>query len=254
MIEAKNLSKSFQRKGSKKKKDRVQAVTDVSFTAEDGKITGLLGPNGAGKSTALRMLSTLMKPDTGSAVIDGYDILTNPLAVRQQIGFMPHNSGIYPRLTARENIRFYANICGLKGASLEKRIDELVEMLDMQEFQDRRTDGFSQGQRTKVGLARALVHKPRTLMLDEPTNGLDVMATRNLRKLIRRIKDEGHCVLFSSHIMQEVAALCDNIAIISDGSIAMVDSLEGIRQQTGQTDLEDAFVIAIGEELEEGVA
>jgi sodium transport system ATP-binding protein len=250
MITANGLHKSFKKKGSKKKKDLVQAVSDVSFVAEDGKITGLLGPNGAGKSTSLRMLATLMTPDQGTAIIDGFDILKEPLHVRQQIGFLPHNAGIYPRLTAKENIRYYANICGMQGATLEKRIDELVDMLDMGEFQDRRSDGFSQGQRTKVGLARALVHKPKTLMLDEPTNGLDVMATRSLRKLIRRLRDEGHCILFSSHIMQEVAALCDHIAIISDGTIAMADSLDAIHERTGQMDLEDAFVIAIGEKLE----
>lgn len=250
MITANGLHKSFKKKGSKKKKDLVQAVSDVSFVAEDGKITGLLGPNGAGKSTSLRMLATLMTPDQGTAIIDGFDILKEPLHVRQQIGFLPHNAGIYPRLTAKENIRYYANICGMQGAILEKRIDELVDMLDMGEFQDRRSDGFSQGQRTKVGLARALVHKPKTLMLDEPTNGLDVMATRSLRKLIRRLRDEGHCILFSSHIMQEVAALCDHIAIISDGTIAMADSLDAIHERTGQMDLEDAFVIAIGEKLE----
>ena len=250
MIIAKDLHKTFKKKGAKKKTDRVVAVENVSFVAEDGLITGLLGPNGAGKSTSLRMLATLMKPDSGSATIDGYDVLKDPLAVRQQIGFMPHNSGIYPRLTARENVRYYANVCGLSGASLEKRIDQLIDMLDMQDFQDRRSDGFSQGQRTKVGIARALVHKPKTLMLDEPTNGLDVMATRSLRKVIRRLKDEGHCILFSSHIMQEVAALCDHIAIISEGNIAMSDSLEGIRNRTGQHDLEDAFVVAIGEQVE----
>ena len=249
MIEVNQLFKTFPKKGAKKA-DRVLAVTDVSFTAADGRITGLLGPNGAGKSTTLRILASLMKPDSGTARIDGFDVLHEPLKVRQQIGFLPHNAGIYPRLTARENIRYYANICGMSGASLEQRMDELVEMLDMSEFQDRRSDGFSQGQRTKVGLARALVHKPKTLMLDEPTNGLDVMATRSLRKLILRLRDQGHCILFSSHVMQEVSALCDHIAIISDGRIAMADSLANIRQRTGQTDLEDAFVIAIGESLE----
>ncbi len=172
---------------------------------------------------------------------------------RKQNGFgvVPHNAGIYPRLTARENIRYYANVCGMNGPSLERRIDELVDILDIGEFKDRRSEGFSQGQRTKVAIARALVHKPKTLMLDEPTNGLDVMATRNLRKVIRRLKDQGHCILFSSHIMHEVAALCDHIAIISDGAIAMTDSLENIRTRTGQHDLEDAFVVAIGEELDD---
>lgn len=249
MIYAEGLSKAFQKQGRGKGKS-VQAITDVSFSAQDGQITGLLGPNGAGKSTTLRILATLMNPDSGHASIDGHDILANPLEVRGSIGFLPHESGIYPRLTARENIRYYADICGVKTRDAESRIDRLITMLEMSTFADRRTQGFSQGQKTKVGLARALVHNPQTLMLDEPTNGLDVMATRGLRMIIRRLADEGHCVLFSSHIMQEVAALCDSIAIISDGRIAMFDTLEGIRQNTGQHDLEDAFVIAIGEKLE----
>ena len=252
MIVAESLSKSFRKKGGKKN-ERVEAVRDVSFTADDGKITGLLGPNGAGKSTTLRMLATLMHPDSGSASIDGINVITQATQAREKIGFLPHNSGIYPRLTAKENISYYASITGMEKDATAKRIDDLIEMLDMGDIADRRAEGFSQGQRTKVGLARALVHKPQTLMLDEPTNGLDVMATRNLRKLIKRLADEGHCILFSSHIMQEVAALCDHIAIISDGTIAMADSLSGIRENTGQQDLEDAFVIAIGESLEGSV-
>ncbi len=249
MIEAKGLSKSFVRSGDKKG-PKVQAISNVSFRAEDGKVTGLLGPNGAGKSTTLRILATLMSPDQGTASIDGHDIEQSPMEVRRSIGFMPHESGIYPRLTARENIRYYADICDVPTKDVNSRIDQLISMLEMESFADRRSLGFSQGQKTKVALARALVHNPQTLMLDEPTNGLDVMATRGLRVIIRRLADAGHCVLFSSHIMQEVAALCDHIAIISDGTIAMDDSLAGICNRTGQQDLEDAFVVAIGESLE----
>lgn len=249
MISAAGLCKSFPKKGSKNK-ERIQAIKNVSFEAVDGKITGLLGSNGAGKSTTLRILSTLIKPESGSAEIDTLDIASKPLQVRERIGFLPHNAGVYPRLTAIENVRYYAEMTGMKGAAMEARINELVDMLDMGTFADRRADGFSQGQRTKVGLARALVHKPKNLMLDEPTNGLDVMATRNLRRIIRVLRDEGHCVLFSSHVMQEVAALCDHIAIISGGEITMADSLTGIQTRTGQENLEDAFVIAIGESLE----
>lgn len=249
MIEAIELNKSFPRKGEKSSQ-RLQAVTDLSFSAENGKITGLLGPNGAGKSTTLRMLATLITPDTGCARVDGFDVVAHPLEVRRNLGFLPHNSGIYPRLTARENIEYYANIMGLDRSLSRARTDTLIELLDMGDFQHRRADGFSQGQKTKVGLARALIHQPKTLMLDEPTNGLDVMATRSLRRIIRRLRDEGHCILFSSHIMQEVAALCDHIAIISEGTIAMADSLAGILARTGQGELEDAFVIAIGEQLE----
>ncbi|WP_045857905.1 ABC transporter ATP-binding protein [Teredinibacter purpureus] len=250
MIEANDLRKTFRKKSSKRKAEIIQAVSNVSFTAENGSITGLLGPNGAGKSTTLRMLATLIKADSGTAVVDGFDIAKFPNQVRENIGFLPHNSGIYPRLTGRENIQYYADITGLKKNESRTRIGDLITLLDMDDFADRRSEGFSQGQKTKVGLARALVHQPKTLMLDEPTNGLDVMATRSLRRIIRRLRDEGHCIVFSSHIMQEVAALCDQIAIISDGTIAMADSLEGIRRTTGQNDLEDAFVIAIGEQLE----
>lgn len=247
MINAHNLRKSFAKPGATKKSQPVIAVSNVSFTAADGQVTGLLGPNGAGKSTTLRMLATLIKPDEGFAQIDGFDVTNDVLAVRNQLGFMPHNAGIYPRLTARENIRYYARLCGLRRHDAKSRVDELIEQLDMHGFADRRSAGFSQGQRTKVALARALVHRPQTLMLDEPTNGLDVMATRGLRQIIRNLANDGHCVLFSSHIMQEVSALCDHIAIISDGRIAIADSLEGIKAQTGENDLEDAFVHAIGE-------
>lgn len=254
MIKVESLSKSFPKKTNKgfgKKKEKVCAIQDVSFEAQDGVITGLLGANGAGKSTTMRIIASLTKADTGSAVVDGYDVAKQPLAVREKIGFLPHNSGIYPRLTAIENIAYYAEICGLENTAIKTRIDELIPQLDMSSFADRRTEGFSQGQRTKVALARALVHKPKTLILDEPTNGLDVMATRNLRSIIRNLRDEGHCILFSSHVMQEVAALCDHVVIIDQGIIAMADSIEGIKARTGQDDLEDAFVAAIGGDLNE---
>lgn len=247
MIEASDLRKAFAKPGASKKSEPVLAVGNVSFTAADGEVTGLLGPNGAGKSTTLRMLATLVKPDEGTAKIDGFDIADDVLAVRKQLGFMPHNAGIYPRLTARENISYYARLCGMSRRDSAKRVDELIEQLGMHSYADRRSAGFSQGQRTKVALARALAHRPQTLMLDEPTNGLDVMGTRGLREIIKDLAKAGHCVLFSSHIMQEVSALCDHIAIISDGTIAIADSLEGIKSRTGEDDLEDAFVRAIGE-------
>lgn len=248
MIEATQLSKGFLKKGSRKEK--ILAIADVGFIARDARITGLLGPNGAGKSTTLRILASLLKPDGGSAVIDGIDVVRQPLEARRKIGFLPHNSGIYPRLTARENILYYAELCGLGETESQRKADELIDLLDMQSFAKRRTEGFSQGQRTKVGLARALVHNPSTLILDEPTSGLDVMATRNLRSILHRLKGEGHCILVSSHAMQEVSMLCDHVAIISDGRIAMADSVPGILHRTGQDDLEDAFVVAIGEKLE----
>lgn len=244
MIVADGLAKAFARRGAAP----VRAVEAVGFSAADGEITGLLGGNGAGKSTTLRMLATLLVPDAGRATVDGADIRGDVMAVRRNLGFMPHEAGIYPRLTARENVQYYARLCGLSARDGRARCDELVERLGMADFADRRAAGYSQGQKTKVALARALVHRPRTLMLDEPTNGLDVMATRNLRDILRELAREGHCVLFSSHVMQEVAALCDRIAIIADGRTCMEDSLAGLLERTGRGDLEDAFVRAIGAE------
>ena len=236
MISVKDIYKSF---------GEVQAVRGVSFDAPDGKVTGLLGPNGAGKSTALRILYTVLKPDQGSASIDGADVVRDSLRARQRIGALPHGAGLYPHLTARENVAYYARLCGLDRKIIDERVDGIIELLEIRDFADRRTKGFSQGQRTKVSLARALVHNPQNVILDEPSNGLDVMATRSLRELILKLKDDGRCVLFSSHIMQEVSALCDDIVIIANGKVAIDDTSDGIRQRTGCDDLEDAFVRAI---------
>ena len=224
---------------------KIRAVRGVSFDAPDGKITGLLGPNGAGKSTTLRVLYTVLKPDSGAATIDGVDVINDSLAARQRIGALPHGAGLYPHLTARENIAYYAQLCGLDKDSIEARVESIIDLLEIGDFADRRTKGFSQGQRTKVALARALVHNPQNVILDEPSNGLDVMATRSLRELILKLKNSGRCVLFSSHVMQEVAALCDDIVIIANGQVAIDDSADGIRERTGCDDLEDAFVHAI---------
>jgi len=239
MIRVDNLSKHF---------GEVKAVDGISFTAQDGKITGLLGPNGAGKSTTLRMLYTVIKPDSGSASVDGYDVLKDSLKVRAHIGVLTHGSGIYERLSAAENIEYYGRLHGLQGSRLTQRVDELAGLLDMTDFIDRRAKGFSQGQKTKVALARALIHKPKNLLLDEPSNGLDVMAIRGLRKVILKLKEAGHCVLFSSHVMQEVAALCDEIIIVSNGKIAAQGTPDYLRSQTGEQNLENAFVKAIGSE------
>jgi sodium transport system ATP-binding protein len=236
MIKVNGIHKSF---------GKVHAVRGVSFDAPDGKITGLLGPNGAGKSTTLRVLYTVLKPDKGTATIDGADVVTDSLAARRNLGALPHGAGLYPHLTARENIAYYAKLCGLEKSEVDDRVSGIINMLEIDEFADRRTKGFSQGQRTKVSLARALVHDPQNVILDEPTNGLDVMATRSLRRLILRLKDAGRCILFSSHVMQEVAALCDDICIIANGQVAIDDSIDGIRERTGQDDLEEAFVSAI---------
>lgn len=237
MIEVQEIRKSF---------GEVQALKGVSFAAPDARITGLLGPNGAGKSTTLRVLYTLMRPDSGAARIDGHDVVNEALEVRNRIGVLPHNAGLYPRLTARENIEFFGRMAGLEGERLRQSTRNVIEMLEIGEFAERRAKGFSQGQRTKVALARALVHEPRNILLDEPTNGLDVMATRSLRALIKRLKEAGKCVLFSSHVMQEVAALCDEIVIISDGRVVASGTPDRIRASTGEKNLEDAFVRAIG--------
>lgn len=237
MIRVEALSKSF---------GDVRAITDVAFTAADGRVTALLGPNGAGKSTTLRILATVIAPDSGHASIGGHDVSTDPLAVRRAIGVLPHATGLYVRLTARENIAYYGALHGMRGAVLDERIDALNDLLEMEDILDRRVAGFSQGQRIKVALARALVHDPRHLLLDEPTNGLDVMATRALRQIILKLKAEGRCVLFSSHIMQEVTNLCDDVVIVGDGSIRFEGSLSDLRASSGEADLEDAFIRIVG--------
>jgi sodium transport system ATP-binding protein len=216
----------------------VRAVDGVGFEAGDGRITGLLGPNGAGKSTTLRILYTVLRPDAGRAEVDGIDVVGDPLATRRQIGVLPHGAGIYPQLTARENIAYFGRLHGLAGPALGRRVEELIAELEIGAYADRRAKGFSQGERIKVALARALVHAPTNLLLDEPTNGLDVMATRALRALIRRLREAGHCILFSSHVMQEVAALCDDIVIIDHGHVAAAGSPGALRER---------FVAAIGD-------
>ena len=237
MIEVRDLRKAF---------GKVQAVDGIDFTARDGAITGLLGPNGAGKTTTLRMLYTLMRPDAGSIAVDGIDALRDTLAARRHLGVLPDARGLYKRLTARENIAYFARLHGLSGAPLRARVEQMVTLLEMQDIAARRTEGFSQGQRVKVALARALVHDPHNIILDEPGNGLDVMATRALREFLRRLRDEGRCVLFSSHIMQEVAALCDRIIVIARGRVVAEGSPEELRARTGAASLEDAFVSLIG--------
>ena len=236
MIKVDGIHKSF---------GDVHAVRGISFEAPDGKITGLLGPNGAGKSTTLRVLYTVLQPDEGKASIDGHDVVTNSLDARRCTGALPHGAGLYPHLSARENIAYYATLCGIERGLIEERVETIIDLLEIRDFADRHTKGFSQGQRTKVALARALVHDPQNVILDEPSNGLDVMATRSLRDIILKLRDDGRCVLFSSHVMQEVAALCDDIVIIANGQVAIDDSVAGIRKQTKCKDLEDAFVAAI---------
>jgi sodium transport system ATP-binding protein len=237
MIVVENLMKRFA---------TVQALQGVSFSARDGRITGLLGANGAGKSTTLRIVSTVIGADSGRVLIDGSDCALNSVSARKQLGVLPHASGLYPQLTARENIGYFGEIHGLDRTTIDERIRMWVDRLEMSEIIDRRTKGFSHGQKLKVALVRALIHAPRNVILDEPTSGLDIGATRALRDLIRGLRDQGCCVLFSSHIMQEVAALCDDIVIIAQGRVVASGTPEEILRATGASNLEEAFVRATG--------
>jgi sodium transport system ATP-binding protein len=240
LIVAEHLAKRF---------GDVEAVRDVSFAAPDGRITALLGPNGAGKTTTLRMIATLVAPTRGAAKVDGLEGAADPLAVRARIGMLSDARGLYARLTARENIAYYGALRGLAAGAVEASVARLAELLDMKPILDRRADGFSQGERMKVAIARAMVHDPPNVILDEPTNGLDVMTTRNLREVIRQLRSAGKCVLFSSHVMQEVSALCDEIVIIARGSVVAQGTAEELLAASGRASLEDAFVHLAGEEV-----
>ena len=241
MIEARSLAKRF---------GAVEAVRDVSFIAPDGAITALLGPNGAGKTTTLRMISALVAPTAGSACVDGIDCAADPLGARGRMGVLSDARGLYARLTARENIAYYGALRGLAPAAIDAAITRLAELLDLAPILDRRTDGFSQGERMKVAIARAIVHDPPNVLLDEPTNGLDVMTTRSLREVIRRLREAGKCVVFSSHVMQEVSALCDAIVIVARGAVVAKGSSEELLAASGRANLEDAFVQLAGVEGE----
>jgi sodium transport system ATP-binding protein len=234
------LAKSFGRHGE------VRAVADVSFTAPDGEITGLLGPNGAGKTTLLRMLATLVVPDAGTATVDGLDVTRDRNAVRRRIGVLSDARGLYARLSARENIRYYGALHGLAGPALDARVDALLHTLGIAAIADRPAQGYSQGERMKVAIARALVHDPAAILLDEPTNGLDIMSTRALRDLLRALRGTGKCLLFSSHVMQEVAALCDRIVILGHGRVVATGTAAELVAQSGAATLEDAFVALLG--------
>jgi sodium transport system ATP-binding protein len=236
MIDVADVAKSF---------GAVQALVGVSFTAQPGRITGLVGPNGAGKSTCLRILSTVLRPDRGRATIAGQDVCADALAVRRLIGVLPHGAGLYPHLTARENIAYYGELHGLAGAALRQRVTRLLERLGLTAIAERKAKGFSQGERTKVALARALIHEPRYLLLDEPTSGLDVRATRDLRSWLVELKTQGSCILFSSHVMQEVAALADEVVIIAHGRLAASGTPESLAASFRNADLEEIFLDAV---------
>jgi sodium transport system ATP-binding protein len=231
---------------ARKRFGTVTAVDGVSFTAHDGAITGLLGPNGAGKTTTLRMLYAVMKPDSGEVRVDDVDAVAAPQQAQARLGVLPDGFGLYPRLTAREHLDYFGALQGIDGERLSRRTEELIDLLDMRAIANRRTGGFSHGERTKVALARALVHDPQNVLLDEPTNGLDVMSTRAVRAIVRRLRDDGRCVLFSSHVMQEVSALCDSIIVIAAGRLVAQGTPDELRRKTGSGNLEDAFVALAG--------
>jgi sodium transport system ATP-binding protein len=242
MIEIRGLRKSF---------GAVEAVRGVSFDAGDGTVVGLLGPNGAGKTTTLRMLSGLMRPDAGTIRVDNADVVADPIGAQTHMGLLPDSRGLYPRLTPIEHIEYFGRLHGIDGPALAERTKALIARLGLHELANRRVSGFSQGERTKVALARALVHQPRNVILDEPTNGLDVMSTRAMREVIRGLRRDGCCVLFSSHIMQEVSALCDRIVVIAQGTVVADGTPDELRSLTGRDNLEDAFVALSGLETEE---
>lgn len=243
MIEINKVAKSFA-----SKKGTIEAVKSVSLTARDGQITGLLGPNGAGKTTTMRLLYGLLSPSRGSVRVDGIDIQEDKIGVRRRLGVLPDTRGLYPRLTARENVTYFAELNGLTPNDYEPELDRLIQNLEMSDFIDRRCEGFSQGQRTKTAIARTVIHRPQNIVLDEPTNGLDVMTTRGLRRFLLNCKAEGRCVVLSTHIMQEVAALCDHVVVIAKGEVMAQGSPESLKEQAQRDSLEDAFVHLIGSE------
>ena len=249
MIQVNNLRKTF---SGSKKQSPVIALDGLSFTANDGEITGILGPNGAGKTTCLRTLYGLLSADEGFATIDGIHVTEDPLAARARLGIFPDKFGLYERLTAYEQIDYFASLHGLTGQAKKDAIEAVLTDLDMHELAHRKTAGFSQGQRMKVTLAQALVHQPQNFVLDEPTRGLDVMSTRVLRNYLSKFKEKGHCILFSSHVMQEVAALCDRVIIVANGKLAAQGTPQELCELAGETQLEEAFVKLIGSD--EGVA
>lgn len=237
MIEVRGLRKCF---------GAVVAVDDVSFEARDGQVTALLGENGAGKTTTLRSIYGLIQPDAGEVLVDGVDGIAHPLRAREGLGVLSEARGLYPRLTPREHMRYFAHLQGIGRAETESRCDDLVDLLGMGDFADRRAAGLSHGENTKVALARALLHDPANILLDEPTTGLDVMSTRAVRELIVQLRARGKCVVFSSHVMQEVAAVSDRIVVVSAGRVVASGTPAELRQSTGLDDLEDVFVALAG--------
>ncbi len=252
MIRVENLTKVFYPKKTKTflsarskasaANGAITALDNVSFTLNDGEITGLLGLNGAGKSTLMRLIYGLLHPTAGDVWVNEHQLSVAPNAARQQLGVLPDDTGLYKRLTARENIRYFGELQGLAGAPLEAAINQLIDWLGMETIAERRTEGFSLGERMKTALARAIVHQPQHVLLDEPTNGLDVITTRSVRRLLHELKAQNRCVIFSSHLMHEVSGLCDRILVIHQGHILADGNLDAIMDAGKATNLEDAFV------------
>jgi sodium transport system ATP-binding protein len=241
VIELKQVEKHF---------GDLHALQGMSFTAQDGQITGLIGPNGAGKTTALRILSTVMRPTAGQALVDGLDVVQARAQVQRKLGVLSDARGLYPRLTTREHIAYFAKLHRLPPDIVGARMDALADALKMEEIMDRRVKGFSKGQALKVALARAMIHDPSNLLLDEPTNGLDIAASRSMRHFIKELRDRGRCIIFCSHIMQEVAALCDQLVVVAKGRVVAAGSPDALRAQTGEDDLEDVFLSLTGLQID----
>jgi len=244
MIEVENLTKHFRQKQFKK----IVAVDGVSFRVGNGEVLGLLGPNGAGKTTIMRMIAAMLKPVDGTARVSGYDVRTHPNQVRATLGILPEYWGLYERFSPREHLRMFGTFYGMKGPALERRIDELIVLLEMQEYADRECKRFSKGMSQKVALARTLIHDPQNILLDEPTSGLDVMSARRVRQLIADSGKQGKCVIVSTHILSEAERLCDRLILLDAGKVIAEGTPRSLCERAGRENLEDAFLTLLGRE------
>ncbi|HLQ76006.1 MAG TPA: ABC transporter ATP-binding protein [Terriglobia bacterium] len=237
-ISVRELSKTFFDEG----RGEIRAVNAVSFECYEGEVFGLLGANGAGKTTTLRMLSTIIAPTSGAATVLGHDLAADPMGVRQNLGFYSASTALYPRLTSRETIRFFAEINHYPPERVDERVNYLIDRFGITKFADSRVDRLSSGMKQKVSIARTVAHDPRIVIFDEPTVGLDVLNALEVQESIRQLRTEGKTIIFSTHIMSEAEKLCDRIAIIHGGRVLACDTLAGLRNATGQHYLEDIFV------------
>ena len=242
MIQVENLTKTFQ----DRKRGAVHALDHVFFAVHEGEIFGILGPNGAGKTTTLRLLATVLAPSEGTAQVGGYDIVREPEKVRKQVGFLSGDMGLYARLTPREILRFFARLNGMTGDKLRARLDQIVSLLEMHSFADTKIDRLSTGMKQKVAIARAVIHDPPILILDEPTYGLDVPTARLIENFILDAKDAGKCIIFSTHVMEEAEYLCDRIAVIHEGRVRIIGTMDELREHTGKRRLREIFLDLLG--------